>query len=247
MRREHLDAPLVETIKELKSLHPFWGYRRIWAFLQYKNKIIVNHKRVYRLMKKHNLGVMRAALKACRTPQKSKPKATVSCQWWGIDMTKIITKMGWVYVTVVLDWYSKKIVGYHIGYQSKSSHWLSALDMALQANFPYGVRGHNLNLMSDNGCQPTSKSFMETCKQLEINHVLTSYNNPKGNADTERMMRTMKEECLWLEEWENLPDIKNKLSQWIEEYNAEYLHSTLGWKTPNQVHTKNQNTLLKVA
>lgn len=120
LRRENLDAPLVETIKELKSLHPFWGYRRIWAFLQYKNKIIVNHKRVYRLMKKHNLGVMRAALKACRTPQKSKPKATVSCQWWGIDMTKIITKMGWIYVTVVLDWYSKKIVGYHIGYQKKT-------------------------------------------------------------------------------------------------------------------------------
>ncbi len=81
------------------------------------------------------------------------------------------------------------IVGYHIGYQSKSSHWLSALDTALQANFPYGVRGHNLNLMSDNGCQPTSKSFMETCKQLEINHVVTSYNNPKDNADTERMMQ----------------------------------------------------------
>lgn len=60
-------------------------------------------------------------------------------------------------------------------------------------------------------------------------------------------MRTMKEECLWFEEWENLPDVKNKLSQWIEEYNVEYLHSTLGWKTPNEVHTKNQNTLLKVA
>lgn len=198
-------------------------------------------------MKKHNLGVMRASLKARRTSQKSKPKATRVCQWWGIDMTKIITKIGWVYVAIVLDWYSKKIVGYHIGYQSKSSHWLSALDMALQANFPDGVRGHNLNLMSDNGCQPTSKSFMEACKQLEINHVLTSYNNPKGNADTERMMRTMKEECLWLTEWENLSEIERKLPQWIEKYNAEYLHSTLGWKTPNEVHAKNQKTLLNAA
>ena len=77
--------------------------------------------------------------------------------------------------------------------------------------------------------------------------MVTSYNNPKGNADTERMMRTIKEECLWLTEWENLADVENKLTKWIEEYNAEYLHSTLGWKTPNQVHTKNQNTLLKVA
>lgn len=215
--------------------------------LRNKDQMTVNHKRIYRLMKKHNLGVMRASLKARRTSQKSKPKATRVCQWWGIDMTKIITKIGWVYVAIVLDWYSKKIVGYHIGYQSKSSHWLSALDMALQANFPDGVRGHNLNLMSDNGCQPTSKSFMEACKQLEINHVLTSYNNPKGNADTERMMRTMKEECLWLTEWENLSEIERKLPQWIEKYNAEYLHSTLGWKTPNEVHAKNQKTLLNAA
>ena len=77
-------------------------------------------------MKKYKLGVMRSALKACRTPQKSKTRATAFCQWWGIDMTKIMTKTGWVYVTIVLDWYSKKIVGYHVDYQSKSRDWLSA-------------------------------------------------------------------------------------------------------------------------
>jgi putative transposase len=55
------------------------------------------------------------------------------------------------------------------------------------------TREHGLMLMSDNGSQPTSLSFMKACSNLEVEQVFTSYNNPKGNADTERMMRTMKE------------------------------------------------------
>lgn len=198
-------------------------------------------------MKENQLTVNRPVLKALRTPQKSKPKATAPYQWWGIDMSKIMTQAGWVYVTLVLDWFSKKIVGYHIGYQSKTEHWLEALDMALQANFPHGVRKHNLNLVSDNGSQPTSTKFMKECSILEINHVLTSYNNPKGNADTERMMRTMKEECLWLEEWSGLSEVQTKLVCWIENYNAHYLHSSLQYNTPNFIHNLNVNTLLKIA
>jgi len=54
--------------------------------------------------------------------------------------------------------------------------------------------------MSDNGSQPTSLSFMKACSNLDIHQAFTSYNNPKGNADTERMMRTLKEELLWLRE-----------------------------------------------
>lgn len=74
--------------------------------------------------------------------------------------------------------------------------------MALQANFPEEVREYHLNLMSDNVSQPASTKFIKEYKNLnlKINHIVTSYNNLKGNADTERMMRTMKEECLWLEE-----------------------------------------------
>ena len=73
----------------------------------------------------------------------------------------------------------------------------------MQANFLDGVRKHNLNLVSNNSSQLTNTRKYKTyekCSILEINHVLTGYNNPKGNADTERMIKTMKEECLWLEE-----------------------------------------------
>jgi len=102
-----------------------------------------------------------------------------------------------------VKWYSKKIVGYYAGVQSKSEHWLEALNMAINRQFPDGARGQGLNLMSDNGCQPTSKKFMESCSLMGVQQAFTSYNNPKGNGDTERVMRTFKEEKVWLTEWKS--------------------------------------------
>lgn len=65
--------------------------------------------------------------------------------------------------------------------------------------------------------------------------IFTSYNNPKGNADTERMIRTAKEELFWLHEWESHEQLKWRAA-WVEDYNNNYLHSALGYKTPNEVH-----------
>jgi putative transposase len=79
-----------------------------------------------------------------------------------------------------------------------AKHWLAALDMAVNRQFPDGARGKRLSLMSDNGRQPTSAAFTEACSTLEVRRAFTSDNNPKGNADTERAMRTVKEEYLWV-------------------------------------------------
>ncbi len=86
--------------------------------------------------------------------------------------------------------------------------------------------------MSDNGCQPTSESFMRACRTLEIRQAFTSYNNPKGNADTERFMRTLKEELVWINEWSGETQLRAALTRWIEEYNTSYLHSALGYTSP---------------
>lgn len=91
-----------------------------------------------------------------------------------------------------------------------------------------------MNLMSDNGSQPTSRSFMQGCAALGIKQALTAYNNPKGNADTERMMRTLKEELVWLREWKSVEELKKALDVFVESFNEQYLHSALGYKTPNQ-------------
>jgi len=141
-------------------------------------------------------------LKAKRTPMRSKPRPTKPDEWWGIDITKVLVQgFGWIHIVVGLDWYTKTIVGYAAGMQCKAQDWLTALYMAGNRQFPAGVRGQGLSLMSDKGCQPTSTSLMRTYAILGIHQVFTSYNNPKGNVDTERVMRTLKEECLGLREW----------------------------------------------
>ena len=140
-------------------------------------------------------------LKATRTPTKSKPKPGRLNLWWGIDMTKVMVEgFGWMYIAAVLDWYTKNIVGYYTGMECRSRHWLEALDSAVNRQFPDGVREKSLHLMSDNGSQPSAISFMKACREIDIHQVFTSYSNPKGNADTERLFRTMKEELLWLRE-----------------------------------------------
>ena len=150
-------------------------------------------------------------------------------------MTKALVEgFGWVYIVVLLDWYTKKIVGYYAGSPCTAKHWLAALDMAVNRQGPDGARGQGLCLMSDNGSQPTSLALMQVCTTLGIHQAVTSYNNPKGNADTARVIRTLKEECLWLQEWSCPFQLINMLGSWIEEYNEHYLHSALGYKTPRQ-------------
>ncbi|MGE3151486.1 MAG: IS3 family transposase [Nitrospiraceae bacterium] len=231
------NAAVLARIQALKAEHPFWGYRRIWAQLRFGESLVVNKKRVLRLMRTHGLLVMgNPRLKATRTPMRSKPRPTAPNQWWGIDMTKVMVEpIGWVYVVLVLDWYTKKIVGHYAGLQAKTGHWLAALDSAVQRQCPHGSRDHGLHLMSDTGCQPTAVAFMKAAATLGITQAFTSYNNPKGNADTERLMRTLKEELLWLREWTSSLELERAIGAWIEWYNTRYLHSALGYRTPCQI------------
>jgi len=240
------NTPIVERIQEIKAEHPYWGYRRTWAHLRFIDGLNINKKRVFRLMQAHDLLVKpNVKLKALRTPLRSKPRPEKPDQWWGIDMTKVMVNgFGWMYIVVVLDWYTKKIVGYYAGMQCLSKHWLEALDEAINWQFPDGVRGHNLNLMSDNGCQPTSLNFMQSCKCLDIHQAFTSYNNPKGNADTERLFRTMKEELLWLNEWISPFELTDALQSWIKYYNQDYLHSALEYKSPIEFEKNFNNNQL---
>jgi transposase InsO family protein len=243
------NQPVLERIKEIKAEHPFWGYRRMWAYLKYVDGLDINKKRVLRLMQRHDLLVKPdTKLRAIRTPGRNKPKPDRPNQWWGIDMTKVMVNgFGWMYIAVVLDWYTKKIVGYYAGMQCRSKHWLEALDEAVNLQFQDGVREKGLCLMSDNGSQPASVHFMKSCQELGIHQTFTSYNNPRGNADTERVFRTMKEELLWLREWASPFDLADKLKAWIGYYNQSYLHSTLGYKPPikfEEEYRNNQLTLL---
>jgi hypothetical protein len=98
---------------------------------------------------------------------------------------------------------------------------------------PRRGRGQGVSLMSDNGSQPTSLAFMRTYATLGIHQAFTSYNNPKGNADTERFMRTLKE-CRWLKEWTCPLTRLRAIEDWLAHYNEHYLNSALGYQSPRQ-------------
>lgn len=101
---EQRNVELLGRIRGIKTDHPFWGYRRAWAHLRYVQGVIVNKKRVYRVMRENKLTVKpNGNLIAKRTSNHPKPRADCPNQWWGIDMTKVMTERGWVYVVIVLD------------------------------------------------------------------------------------------------------------------------------------------------
>ena len=236
------DLQLLLRIKPIKAGHPLWGYRRVWSYLKYRRGYPVSINRIHRIMKEHNLLVTpQVRFKAKRGPIKSKPRATRPNQFWGIDMTKIrMASWGWLYLTVVLDWYTKEIVGYSLTMQSKTDDWLSALEMAVNKRFPYGIREsvkeQKLFLISDNGSQPTAQRFMMSCCLLGLKQIFTTWSNPKGNSDTERVMRTIKEDFVWPYEWSNPFEFQIGLSKWINDYNTDYPHQALENLTPRQCY-----------
>jgi transposase InsO family protein len=252
---------LLSQIKAIKVDHPLWGYRRIWSYLKYRQGIPVNKKRIYRIMKEQNLLVYpEVRLKAKRGPIKPKPIATCPNQFWGIDMTKIrMNTWDWLYLTVVLDWHTKEIVGYSLSLQSKTDDWLNALEMAVSYRFPTGIREclsatstlsggsasggkeQQLFLISDNGCQPTSQRFMMSCSLLGVKQIFTTWSNPKGNSDTERVIRTIKEDIVWPYEWDNPFDFEVALNKWINDYNRDFPHQSLNNLTPRQFYEKSIN------
>jgi putative transposase len=229
-------------IKEIKSKHIFWGYRKIRANLKRDYKTIIGINRVNKIMKKHDLLVNIKSYKAKRTPQREKPKASKKNDWWGTDMTKFyVNTVGWLYFVVVLDWYTKKLIGYKLSQRCKKEEWIEALNMAVINECPLGSRKYDLNLMSDNGSQPTSIKYEKTVKTLEINHVTTSYNNPKGNGDTERFMRTFKEEAIWPNEFYSFEEAQKAVEEFVVFYNNEYPHSVLKYLSPVEFENLQKN------
>ena len=236
---------LLEKVREIKLEHPAWGYRRVWSYLKFRMNYKVNRKRIYRLMKKYGLLVQRPSrLIASRTPIREKPRTDIPNCVWGMDMTKVmIPSYGWIYLHLALDWGSKKIVSHNLSLNSKTQDWLDCLLDRVNKQFPNGIKENKtpLSLVTDNGCQPTSKKFKDECKAININQVYTSFNKPKGNADTERVIRTIKEDLIWPKEWASYLELEAALEKWVKNYNEDFPHMSLNYQTPYE-YEKNFNS-----
>ncbi len=194
------DRKLLARIRPMTEAPPCWGYRRVGAWLRDWEGHGENKKRVYRLRRTAGVTIKqrRNAGPAVEAEGLTPPAG------WGIDMRQcLIPALGWASLVVVLDWDTKKVVGWDL---------------------------------SVNDSQPPATGCMAAMNVLGIEPVFTSSDTPKGNADTERLRRTSKEELLWLQEFTRLEEARDVLSQWMAaDYTQRSVHSSLGDKSPLEV------------
>ena len=123
-------------------------------------------------------------------------------------------------------------MGDEAGGPCTARHWLAALDRAGNRQFPNGAQGPGVCLLRANGGQPTAVAFRQAWTTLGLQHACTSDHPPQGKADTERMMRPLTEECVWLQAWTSPAARMRALATWMAYDNNHDLHSALGYKTP---------------
>jgi putative transposase len=234
------DERILEEIIKYRGQFPTYGVPRMTALLRNKSHMQANHKRVYRIMKDNRLLLQRKRFKAARRRAR-KAWATAPHQHWQTDMTKFeIPGFGWVYLFLVVDVFSRKIVGWHLGTRARAKDAIKALEMAIRKElWPLASScGRHLTLRSDNGCQYLSRTFFEYIKRINnlvtIHHELTGYNQPEGNAYVERTIRTVNEEEIWLQEYQSFSEGRTCIARFIEFYNNERMHSALGYMSPEQ-------------
>ncbi|MBH8609387.1 integrase core domain-containing protein [Thermoactinomyces sp. CICC 10521] len=126
------------------------------------------------------------------------------------------------------------IVGYSFSRFCRTDELLSAVNQALEKRFPQGVKGRGLTIRSDNGCQMTSRRYVKALQDAGIKQERTGYNNPDTDAYIERWFRTLKEETVWLQEYSSFLEAKKDIDRYIRFYNAERLHSALGYLSPKE-------------
>lgn len=226
--------------------------RQVYAAIR-KEGFIVNKKRIARLMKVNNIKARTKKRFKVTTVQNSKAVASANIlnqnftaeaenKIWTGDITYIWTKEGWIYLAVVMDIYSRKIVGWSIDSSLSAELVIRALMMAvLHRNPNRGIIFH-----SDRGSQYTSSTFRELLKKYGIVQSNSSTGNCYDNAVTESFFHTLKTELTYWEKYQSRQEAKRSIFEYIEiNYNRRRLHSTLGYLSPVEFEEKNRRELIE--
>lgn len=151
---------------------------------------------------------------------------------WVTDITYLPTAQGWVYLAVVLDLFSRKVVGWSLGPSLATELVSEALRRAIEARRP---EGNQLLHHSDRGCQYTSEAYQKILRMLGIECSMSRTGECYDNAVMERFFWSLKHEWTKHESFDNLADARLSVFKYIETfYNQQRLHQTLGYKSPNQ-------------
>jgi transposase InsO family protein len=215
-----------------------YGYRRVTAEL-HRRGMVVNHKRVLRMMREDNLlCVRRRAFVVTTDSRHNLPvypnlareiTPTAVNQLWIADITYIRLRTEFVYLAVVLDAFSRRVIGWALGRTLEAELAVAALRMALiQRQPPPGLVHH-----SDRGVQYASYAYTEMLKQHHVTISMSRKGNPYDNAACESFMKTLKQEEVYRNEYRDFHDAHSSIGEFLERvYNQKRLHSALGYLPP---------------
>ena len=245
LEREKKDAELKKLIDEIHLFFPYYGYRMLKEELRRKGHL-VNHKKIRCLQRKFGLFPVRLRRFVKTTDYKHSLKVYPDLlkgrdlpervnEVWVSDITYVRILTGFVYVAVVMDLCSRKVVGWAISRNIDRKLTLGALKMAVERRKPpAGVIHH-----SDRGVQYACKEYMKMLKERDFRVSMSRKGNPYDNAAMESFMKTLKYNEVYLKGYETFVVVLRPLPSFIEEvYNKRRLHSSLGYLTPHQYEIK---------
>lgn len=235
------DANLRDFIEKVQAEFPRTGYRRIHEYLE-REGAVVNTKRIRRVMREHGLfAEIKKAFKVATTDSKhgfrvypnlvKGMEITGPNQVWGSDITYIRIATCFVYLAVILDLYSRKVIGWAISPSLHRGLCIVALKMALAERKPKSGCIHH----SDRGVQYASNDYVQLLKDNELVISMSRKGNPYDNAWLESFMKTLKHEEVLLNDYETMTDVAERIPRFIEEvYNKKRLHSSIGYVPPEE-------------
>lgn len=235
---EDADIDLRDEIQRIALEWPCYGWRRVRAELR-RRGWTVNHKRVRRIMREDNLLCLRRRKFVVTTDSDHSRKVypnlagqmelTGINQLWVADITYIRLEMEFIYLAVVIDAFSRRVVGWELDRTVEDELTLTALRMALEVRRPSPGLVHH----SDRGSQYASGDYTDLLKAHGCQISMSHKASPWENAGCESWMKTLKAEEVYRQEYRNLAEARASIERFIEKvYNQKRLHSALGYCPP---------------
>jgi putative transposase len=234
------DTAIVEAISAICDEFEHYGWRRVRAALRQQG-FVVNHKKIKRLMREHDLQPrMRRRYVATTDSNHSDPIFPNRArelivdgpnQLWVADITYVTILAGFVYVAVILDTWSRRVVGYAISRSIDARLTVAALHSAIERRQPPPGCVHH----SDRGSQYAAQVYRDALAARDLVGSMGRRGNPYDNAKAESFMKTLKVEAVYPMAYETFADVADDLPRFIDEvYNSRRLHSALGYLSPQQ-------------